>query len=464
MKHHTASPGLCKILRGLCVCAQKCHLRGRRLVGPPEYGKLKSVRKDLLNVVFEALEPCGLRWFTMLLPSAGAIVLSYALDADDLLVKVEANANEDASHICAVNNTPASALPLLTCPPACLPFKHQPQPLQLMPGTMKAMLKNLSLMIKLPTRSESESGVLISPHFVPLDAEFNVTPRNTSPLSSFTTPGFRNSPVVRAFSAHLPPSLNTKSADTKKIPCPKSQCKRTQSVGVAPQPPVSRFVQHGLRVQGLGQGPKSQCKRAQSVGIAPQPPVPSTTMLACPPACPAAMRQKTFELDNFNIIRKLYDEHSTMVFEAVHKVSKLTIALKVYRRSKLSEFARIQVIREITLHSDLTHPHIIGLFAAWKDEHYVYLALEWAPEGDLYGFLNQNPQMRDEAVVVPLILVPYMGALGTLHAKGLVHRDIKPENILVSADGQAGHHGLHGTRDHRCSYQNEPRGEQGEPQ
>ncbi len=35
--------------------------------------------------------------------------------------------------------------------------------------------------------------------------------------------------------------------------------------------------------------------------------------------------------------------------------------------------------REISLHIRLDHSSIIALYAAWKDKHYVYLAMEWAP-------------------------------------------------------------------------------------
>lgn len=35
--------------------------------------------------------------------------------------------------------------------------------------------------------------------------------------------------------------------------------------------------------------------------------------------------------------------------------------------------------REIRLHSALVHESIIGMYAAWKDAFFVYLALEWAP-------------------------------------------------------------------------------------
>lgn len=45
---------------------------------------------------------------------------------------------------------------------------------------------------------------------------------------------------------------------------------------------------------------------------------------------------------------------------------------------------RHQIAREIWLHIQLHHPSIIALYAAWKDRDYIYLVLEWAPEGNVF--------------------------------------------------------------------------------
>ncbi|GIL71177.1 hypothetical protein Vretifemale_1787, partial [Volvox reticuliferus] len=91
-----------------------------------------------------------------------------------------------------------------------------------------------------------------------------------------------------------------------------------------------------------------------------------------------------------------------------------------------------QVAREIRLHSDLAHDSIIALYAAWKDKAYVYLALEWAPGGDVYSYLKSQRGRLAEELAVPLILEPFMAGLAVIHEKGLIHRDIKPENMLLT--------------------------------
>ena len=51
---------------------------------------------------------------------------------------------------------------------------------------------------------------------------------------------------------------------------------------------------------------------------------------------------------------------------------------------------RYQVAREIRMHSELYHPHIISLFCAWKDASYIYVAVEWAPHGDVFSALRRS--------------------------------------------------------------------------
>ncbi|PNH08919.1 Aurora kinase C, partial [Tetrabaena socialis] len=90
------------------------------------------------------------------------------------------------------------------------------------------------------------------------------------------------------------------------------------------------------------------------------------------------------------------------------------------------------VAREIRLHADLCHDSIIAMYAAWKDRAYVYLALEWAPGGDVYSYLKSQRGRLAEELAVPLILEPFMAGLSVIHEQGLIHRDIKPENILLN--------------------------------
>lgn len=120
-------------------------------------------------------------------------------------------------------------------------------------------------------------------------------------------------------------------------------------------------------------------------------------------------------LDAFDICAKLYAGHISSVYRAIDKKSGITVGLKLYKRAMLNDMERHQIAREIWLHIQLNHPSIIALYAAWKDKDYIYLVLEWAPEGNVFTFLQQNGGRLPESVVVPMILEPTMSALHYIH-------------------------------------------------
>ncbi|GLC59860.1 hypothetical protein PLESTB_001543600 [Pleodorina starrii] len=148
--------------------------------------------------------------------------------------------------------------------------------------------------------------------------------------------------------------------------------------------------------------------------------------------CPQGLRRAVWHVTDFDLRKLMYNGAISMVYHAVDKRSGITVALKLYKRIKLNEIERHQVAREIRLHSDLAHDSIIALYAAWKDKAYVYLALEWAPGGDVYSYLKSQRGRLAEELAVPLILEPFMAGLAVIHEKGLIHRDIKPENMLLT--------------------------------
>ena len=59
----------------------------------------------------------------------------------------------------------------------------------------------------------------------------------------------------------------------------------------------------------------------------------------------------------------------------------------------------VQVQREIRIHSQLQHEHIIALYAAFEDAEHVYLALEYAN--------GANPPLR-----APVVHIPFKYAKG----------------------------------------------------
>ncbi|KXZ42683.1 hypothetical protein GPECTOR_124g483 [Gonium pectorale] len=188
--------------------------------------------------------------------------------------------------------------------------------------------------------------------------------------------------------------------------------------------------------QGNGVGGEAAQQASQSLPSPPRdhvaPKSYESVTISVGRNCPPGLRRAVWHVTDFDLRKLMYNGAISMVYHAVDKRSGITVALKLYKRIKLNEIERHQVAREIRLHSDLAHDSIIALYAAWKDRAYVYLALEWAPGGDVYSYLKSQRGRLAEELAVPLILEPFMAGLAVIHEKGLIHRDIKPENMLLT--------------------------------
>jgi serine/threonine protein kinase len=85
--------------------------------------------------------------------------------------------------------------------------------------------------------------------------------------------------------------------------------------------------------------------------------------------------------------------------------------------------------REIDVHIRINHPRIIKLHSFLEDKYNYYLALEYAPNGNLYQYIQKKKGMPESEAFKYFIQVS--SAIYFLHKYGYVHRDIKPENILL---------------------------------
>ena len=117
------------------------------------------------------------------------------------------------------------------------------------------------------------------------------------------------------------------------------------------------------------------------------------------PHCPAALMKEHWNINQFTLRKVLYVGNISRVLQAVDIQSSTAVALKVYKRANLSDMEKYQVAREIRMHSELHHKNIISLYCAWKDSHYVYMAVEWAPAGDLFKMLSSGPVLDEVAIV-----------------------------------------------------------------
>ncbi|WP_438027324.1 protein kinase domain-containing protein [Sorangium sp. So ce233] len=115
------------------------------------------------------------------------------------------------------------------------------------------------------------------------------------------------------------------------------------------------------------------------------------------------------------------------VYRATDLTDDSAVALKVLHRGAEHQERRLE--REARLLAELRHPGIVRHVAhGVTGDGQRYLALEWLDGEDLAARVARERLSVDGAVT---LLRRLAGALGAVHARGIVHRDVTPGNIFL---------------------------------
>jgi serine/threonine-protein kinase PpkA len=159
----------------------------------------------------------------------------------------------------------------------------------------------------------------------------------------------------------------------------------------------------------------------QRMTVAPSQPIPAKLAGDVPIVIPG-----------YRLKRKLGEGGMSVVFLADNEESGQEHVLKLMRIGDDEDGDQLQrFISEFALLSQIRHPNVAHIFAQGFSEHHAYIAMEYFPGGDLRLMIEKGMQPD----VVLAVLLQVAGALGAIHAEGIVHRDMKPDNVMIRSDG-----------------------------
>ena len=147
---------------------------------------------------------------------------------------------------------------------------------------------------------------------------------------------------------------------------------------------------------------------------------------------------RVYYIENFEYIRNYNNEPIAIgkggygkIYLAKNTKDNKEYAIKYISKEKMKSVGvdGSVIQREIDVHIRITHPRIIKLYSFLEDKYNYYLAMEYAPKGNLYQYIQSKKGISEKEAFKYFIQVS--SAIYFLHKHGYIHRDIKPENILI---------------------------------
>ncbi|VDD87944.1 unnamed protein product [Enterobius vermicularis] len=142
------------------------------------------------------------------------------------------------------------------------------------------------------------------------------------------------------------------------------------------------------------------------------------------------------QLSDFSIIRSIGRGAFSKLCIVKYRRDGQRYALKYMSKKRcVVQMVTKNVLRELDLLTQVSHPFIVNLWFSFQDAEYMYMVTDLLLGGDLRYHLNEQGRFCEDRA--KLYICEIALALEYLHGENIVHRDVKPENILLDDDGHA---------------------------
>ena len=136
------------------------------------------------------------------------------------------------------------------------------------------------------------------------------------------------------------------------------------------------------------------------------------------------------QFENYHIKRQLGTNTRTLVYEAVHKILKRRVAIKILPFQTIQ--ASAQFMKEAEIVSSLRHPAIVNVFEFGRmSDGRNYYIMDYL-EGELLSERIHNHAAGLSVADAVRLSLQIAEGISVIHNAKIIHRDIKPSNIIIT--------------------------------
>ena len=172
--------------------------------------------------------------------------------------------------------------------------------------------------------------------------------------------------------------------------------------------------------------PSSEQSSSESVVPPAQPPPEEAPAVVIEPTEP--LKAGTV-LDRYSLEEVLGEGASATIYRSYHKLLKIPVAIKVYKRDALNlrKGGTERILLEGQMMIRLDHPNIVRVLDISLHDGVPYLVFEYVSEMSLQDLIENIGRLPAERVAQ--VGAQVAAALAVTSSEGLLHRDVKPEQI-----------------------------------
>ncbi|KAI9315999.1 kinase-like domain-containing protein [Dichotomocladium elegans] len=159
---------------------------------------------------------------------------------------------------------------------------------------------------------------------------------------------------------------------------------------------------------------------------------PAASFLAsfASPMLPPTEEQDGDEIDDYVLERVIGTGGFSTVRSGYSISDGHKVAVKVIKKTALSEAEQARLDKEIDIWKTLDHPHLVAIEKILETDHAMYIVCTYCSGGSLLDWVNQKGRLSESEARA--IIMELCSALKYLHEEARIcHKDIKLENILL---------------------------------